>query len=209
MVGNATPNLQADQICFFSTEHNDNFHKVVRSASGQGRGCGNFLIQPTVSFRFSTRRLRRDVRSPLGVKEQHQTATKTLVAKFGGVPEGQGGWWGWGIGGRVAGRGVVTGMSPLPPLSPASGGEGSSLTMVEGGVLNSPPLEGCPKGGVVGGFTHEAWYFVFLVNHPVRLRRPPLQRRGIFCPDGSPVVIARAEGPRQSIRRIGFASVRF
>jgi hypothetical protein len=49
-----------------------------------------------------------------------------------------------------------------------------------GWVPNSPPLEGCPKGGVVGVFTHEAWRFVFLVNHPVRLRRPPLQGRGIL-----------------------------
>ncbi len=46
----------------------------------------------------------------------------------------------------------------------------------------SPPLEGCPKGGVVVGGSI-AVIFIEAGNtyhHPVRLRLPPLRRRGIF-----------------------------
>jgi hypothetical protein len=70
------------------------------------------------------------------------------------------------------------------------------------GVQNSPPLEGCPKGGVVGWVASARRYwppygllrrfaprndgvgelvgtFTGGCNHPVRLRRPPLRGRGI------------------------------
>jgi hypothetical protein len=46
----------------------------------------------------------------------------------------------------------------------------------------SPPLEGCPKGGVVVG-GNIAVIFIEVGNtyhHPVRLRLPPLGRRGIL-----------------------------
>jgi hypothetical protein len=61
----------------------------------------------------------------------------------------------------------------LDPLSPGpsprlreKGGRGEWFDGGRGRGLNSPPLEGCPKGGVVGGFAHEEWRFVFLINHP-------------------------------------------
>ncbi len=50
------------------------------------------------------------------------------------------------------------------------------------GIAYSPPLEGCPKGGVVVGWGI-AVIFIEVGNtyhHPVRLRLPPLRRRGIL-----------------------------
>ena len=40
-------------------------------------------------------------------------------------------------------------------------------------LTNSPPMEGCPEGGVVAFPTCEVNH---PRNHPVRLRLPPLQR---------------------------------
>jgi hypothetical protein len=62
---------------------------------------------------------------------------------------------------------------------------------------------GARRAGWFGGLRSKCRHFVFSTNHPVRLRRPPLQGRVILCPDAPPVVIARAEGPQQSIRRVG------
>jgi hypothetical protein len=56
---------------------------------------------------------------------------------------------------------------------------------------------------MVGGFTHEVWHFVFSTNHPVRLRRPPLQGRGILntlTPGPSPPLA----GERRERERVEF-----
>ena len=62
-------------------------------------------------------------------------------------------------------------------------GDYSHATMVGGSPIyaltNSPPMEGCPEGGggCFGGMRGLAT--VETVNHPVRLRLPPLLWRGI------------------------------
>jgi hypothetical protein len=65
------------------------------------------------------------------------------------------------------------------------------------------PWRGARRAGWLVVFARSEAFRVSHENYPVRLRRPPLQRRGIVCPDASSVVIARAEGPRQSIRTSG------
>jgi hypothetical protein len=65
--------------------------------------------------------------------------------------------------GGFAGRRCVFGSEGVSP-SVVGLWEDGSMTVVEAGWLDSPPLEGCPKGGVVGGFAHEEWHFVFLTK---------------------------------------------
>jgi hypothetical protein len=64
-------------------------------------------------------------------------------------------------------------------------GRGVNSPPVEGcpkGGVNSPPVEGCPKGGVVARHKSHA---VPSRDHPVRLRLPHLQGRGILCRSSS------------------------
>jgi hypothetical protein len=52
-------------------------------------------------------------------------------------------------------------MVEFPPLEGAAAGARAPRPRP---VHNSLPLEGCPKGGVVGDFAHEEWHFVFLTK---------------------------------------------
>jgi hypothetical protein len=127
-------------------------------------------------------------------------ATRQSMRKLGllrrvfgseGVPPSVVGLWGDGSMTVVEGGGIVRWrrvgwgscglLCRFAPRNDGVGGIGG--VWVDGWVTNFPPLEGCPKGGVVGGLGERK--MAFRVSHettPSALRRPSLRGREFCAP---------------------------